>query len=251
MLDGDLGGMQIGTFHRIAARLLRRLNCLAFVLIGKYFLPIGSTGSYDESYERMMSSLSVLRIVRRAILLPRSPNSTRRLMSARRLVECIEPQMELLDENVIDERWPSCSMSSPQRRFSRTSTCCLTNSKIPIWCVRDQGGENIFMLYIYRRPFRSWNLLVLPPCIQRTFCHGSDAERLVDSNVSIVTDLPFKVVNTIDFDLRREVRDIVGMIHLAHESDFEEYFKRLAEIRAFSISKSGMKRFLDLATIRL
>ena len=58
-------------------------------------------------------------------------------------------------------------------------------------------------------------------------------------------DVPFRVVNTIDFDLRREVRDIMAMMHLAHHSDFEDYFKRMAEFKAFGISKSGMKKFLD------
>ena len=57
--------------------------------------------------------------------------------------------------------------------------------------------------------------------------------------------IPFRVVNTIDFDQRREVRDIMALMHLAHDSDFEEYFKRLAEFRTFGISKSGMKRFLE------
>ena len=57
--------------------------------------------------------------------------------------------------------------------------------------------------------------------------------------------VPFRVVNTIDFDQRREVKDIMAMMHLAHHSDFEEYFKRLAEFKTLGISKSGMKRFLD------
>ena len=58
-------------------------------------------------------------------------------------------------------------------------------------------------------------------------------------------DVPFRVVNTIDFDQRREVKDIMAMMHLAHHSYFEEYFKRLAEFKTFGISKSGMNRFLD------
>ena len=58
-------------------------------------------------------------------------------------------------------------------------------------------------------------------------------------------EVPFRVVNAIDFDQRREVKDIMAMMHLAHYSDFEEYFKRLAEFKSFGISKSGMKTFLE------
>lgn len=65
-------------------------------------------------------------------------------------------------------------------------------------------------------------------------------------------NVPFRVVNTIEFDQRREVKDIMAMVHLAHHSDFEEYCKRLAEFKSFGISKSGMKSFLDwLATDKL
>lgn len=65
-------------------------------------------------------------------------------------------------------------------------------------------------------------------------------------------NVPFRVVNTIDFDQRREVKDIMAMLHLAHHSDFEEYCKRLAEFKSFGFSKSGMKSFLDwLATDNL
>jgi len=58
-------------------------------------------------------------------------------------------------------------------------------------------------------------------------------------------DVPFRVVNAIDFDQRREVKDILAMMHLANHSDFEAYFKRLAELRTFAISKSGMNRFIE------
>ena len=58
-------------------------------------------------------------------------------------------------------------------------------------------------------------------------------------------DVPFRVVNAIDFAQRREVKDIMAMIHLAQSKDFEGALKRLAEIKAFGISKNGMARFLD------
>ncbi len=57
--------------------------------------------------------------------------------------------------------------------------------------------------------------------------------------------VPFKVVNTIDFDQRREVKDIMAMIHLACRSDFVDHVKRVAEFKAFGISKSGMTKLLD------
>ena len=37
----------------------------------------------------------------------------------------------------------------------------------------------------------------------------------------------------------------MALMHLAHHSDFEEYFKRLAEFKALGISKAGMRKFLD------
>lgn len=75
--------------------------------------------------------------------------------------------------------------------------------------------------------------------------YRKNTQSLPFKSVLHLHDVPFRVVNTIDFDQRREVKDIMAMMHLVHHSDFEEYFKRLAEFKAFGISKSGMKRFLD------
>ncbi len=75
--------------------------------------------------------------------------------------------------------------------------------------------------------------------------YRKNSQSLPLKNVLHRHEVPFRVVNTIDFDQRREVKDIMAMIHLAHHSDFEEYFKRLAEFKSFGISKSGMKSFLD------
>lgn len=58
-------------------------------------------------------------------------------------------------------------------------------------------------------------------------------------------NVPFRVVNTIDFDQRREVKEILAMMHLAHHSDYDEYFRRTADFKSFGISKSGMKKFLE------
>ena len=58
-------------------------------------------------------------------------------------------------------------------------------------------------------------------------------------------DVPFRVVNAIDFDQRREVRDIMALMHLAQGSDSVENFRRLAEFRTFGISKAGMSAFLE------
>ena len=57
--------------------------------------------------------------------------------------------------------------------------------------------------------------------------------------------VPFRVVNAIDFNQRLEVKDILAMMYLAHNSDFEENFKRLAELRALGISKAGMNKFTE------
>ena len=57
--------------------------------------------------------------------------------------------------------------------------------------------------------------------------------------------LPFRVLSAIDFEQRREIKDIMAMLHLAHNSGFGAHFKRLAEIKAFGISKRGMENFLD------
>lgn len=75
--------------------------------------------------------------------------------------------------------------------------------------------------------------------------YRKNTQSLPFKSVFHLYDVPFRVVNTIDFDSRREVRDIMAMMHLAHHSDLEDYFKRMAEFKAFGISKSGMKRFLD------
>ena len=75
--------------------------------------------------------------------------------------------------------------------------------------------------------------------------YRKNTQSLPFKSVFHLHDVPFRVVNTIDFNQRREVKDIMAMMHLAHHSDFEEYFKRLAEFKTFGISKSGMKRFLD------
>lgn len=58
-------------------------------------------------------------------------------------------------------------------------------------------------------------------------------------------DVPFRILNTIDFEQRREVRDIMALMQLAHDSDHEAYIKRLAEFRTFGISKAGMNQFLE------
>ncbi|MCE2473502.1 MAG: UvrD-helicase domain-containing protein [Anaerolineae bacterium] len=75
--------------------------------------------------------------------------------------------------------------------------------------------------------------------------YRKNSQSLPFKSVFHLHDVPFRVVNTIDFDQRREVKDIMAMMHLARDSDFEEYFRRLAEIKTLGISKSGMRRFLD------
>lgn len=75
--------------------------------------------------------------------------------------------------------------------------------------------------------------------------YRKNTQSLPFKSVFHLHDVPFRVVNTIDFDQRREVKDIMAMMHLAYHSNFEEYFKRLAEFKVFGISKSGMKKFLD------
>ncbi len=75
--------------------------------------------------------------------------------------------------------------------------------------------------------------------------YRKNAQSLPFKSVFHLHDVPFRVVNTIDFDQRREVKDIMAMMHLACDSDFAEYFRRLAEFKTFGISKSGMRKFLD------
>ena len=75
--------------------------------------------------------------------------------------------------------------------------------------------------------------------------YRKNVQSLPFKSVFHLHDVPFRVVNTIDFDQRREVKDIMAMMHLAHDSDFEEYFRRLAEFKTLGISKSGMRRFLE------
>ena len=58
-------------------------------------------------------------------------------------------------------------------------------------------------------------------------------------------NVPFRVVNAINFGGRREVLDIMAMLRLAYDSDEPEFLKRIAGIRAFGISKNGMDKFLD------
>ena len=58
-------------------------------------------------------------------------------------------------------------------------------------------------------------------------------------------DLPFRVVNALDFDQRREVKDMMALLHLAHNNEFEGALTRLADIKSFGISKNGMEKFLD------
>ncbi len=58
-------------------------------------------------------------------------------------------------------------------------------------------------------------------------------------------NVPFRVVNTIDFDQRREVRDVMALMNLARDSREWELLKRIADIRSFGISKKGMDKFLD------
>ncbi len=57
--------------------------------------------------------------------------------------------------------------------------------------------------------------------------------------------LSFRVVNAVDFDQRREVKDIMALMHLAYEFEYRDMLKRIADIKAFGISKDGMERFLD------
>ena len=52
--------------------------------------------------------------------------------------------------------------------------------------------------------------------------YRNNAQSLPFKNAFHLHDVPFKVVNTIDFDQRREVKDMVAMMHLAHQSDFEQ-----------------------------
>ena len=75
--------------------------------------------------------------------------------------------------------------------------------------------------------------------------YRKNSQSLPFKSVFHLHDVPFRVVNTIDFDQRREVKDIMAMIHLAHHSDFQEFLKRLETLKAFGISKSGMEVFLD------
>ncbi len=75
--------------------------------------------------------------------------------------------------------------------------------------------------------------------------YRKNSQSLPFKSVFHLHGVPFRVVNTIDFDQRREVKDIMAMMHLAHNSYFQEFLKRLVEFKAFGISKSGMKRFLD------
>jgi len=74
--------------------------------------------------------------------------------------------------------------------------------------------------------------------------YRKNSQSLPFKSVFHLHDVPYRVVNTIDFDQRREVKDIMAMMHLARDSDFAEYFRRLAEFKTFGISKSGMNRFL-------
>lgn len=75
--------------------------------------------------------------------------------------------------------------------------------------------------------------------------YRNNIQSLPFKSVLHLHDVPFRVVSAFDFDQRREVKDIMAMMHLAHHSDFEEHFKRLAELKAFGISNAGMKKFLD------
>ena len=75
--------------------------------------------------------------------------------------------------------------------------------------------------------------------------YRKNAQSLPLRNVFHLHDLPFNVVNTIDFQQRREVKDIIAMLRLAHGSDAPDFLKRLAEIKAFGISSAGMTKFLD------
>ena len=75
--------------------------------------------------------------------------------------------------------------------------------------------------------------------------YRNNSQSLQLKRVLHLHDVPFRIANTIDFDQRREVRDIMALMHLAHHSDFEDYFKRLAEFKALGISKSGMRKFLE------
>ena len=75
--------------------------------------------------------------------------------------------------------------------------------------------------------------------------YRKNSQSLPLKSVLHLHDVPFRVVNAIDFDQRQEVKDIMAMMHLAHWSNYEDYFKRLANIRIFGISSSGMKKFLD------
>ena len=75
--------------------------------------------------------------------------------------------------------------------------------------------------------------------------YRKNTQSLPFKSVFHLHDVPFWVVNTIDFNQRREVKDIMAMMHLAHHSDFQEFLKRLATLKTFGISNSGMNKFLD------